>query len=126
MKNYLSILLMMCLAACASQTPRSSGLYLPAIDGPRVVPRALLNAATEVRLYVFDFGECNDFNIFQMESDLNLVAEGVRLTDQQRLTLEPLIPSLHYQQPGIMCFNPHHAIAWFDAAGKVIINSRLN
>jgi len=120
MKKFLILMLIMCLASCASQTPQSARTYLPAIDGPRIIPLALLDTAREVRLYVFDFGECNGFNIFQKASERNLVADGVSLTDQQILTLNPLFPSRIYQQPGSMCFNPHHAIAWFDAQGKEV------
>ncbi len=125
MKQFLIILLILCLSSCASDAPKSARTYLPAIDGPRIVPLELLDTATEVRLYVFDFGECNGFNIFQKHSERNLVADGVRLTDPQILTLNPLFPDRIYQQPGSMCFNPHHAIAWFDAAGKEIAAAEI-
>jgi hypothetical protein len=125
MKSCLIVLLVLFLASCAGEIPKSSPMYLPAIDGPRIVPTALLETATEVRIFVFDFGECNDFNIFQKESELNLVAEGVRLSDQQLRRLKSLIPNRHYQGPGSMCFNPHHAIAWFDATGKVFASAEI-
>ncbi len=100
-------------------------MYLSAIDGPKIVPVAELDAATEARLYVFDFGECNGFNIFQKDSERNLVADGIRLSDQQRIDLKPLFPTRIYQQFGSMCFNPHHAIAWFDALGGLLAAAEI-
>ena len=125
MKKPLILVLTLCVASCAIDAPKSARTYLPAIDGPRIVPLELLDTATEVRLYVFDFGECNGFNIFQKQSERNLVADGVRLTDPQILTLNPLFPDRIYQQPGTMCFNPHHAIACLDAAGKEIAAAEI-
>jgi hypothetical protein len=119
--NVLLILLILHLASCASEIPKSTGTYLPAIDGPKSkidVPLAALEAATEVRLYVYDFGECNDFNVFQKTGERNLVADGVRLSDNQLRALKPLIPQRILEQGMSLCFNPHHAIAWFDKAGK--------
>ena len=125
LKKCLIFAVILTFASCANEIPRSSRIYLPAIDGPRIVPVATLSAATDVRLFVFDFGECNDFNIFQKNGERNLVADGVRLTEQQVGELMPLIPARVFQPVASMCFNPHHAIAWFDAAGKVTATAEI-
>ena len=124
MKRCLLFLIFLTLASCATEGPRSARMYLPAIDGPKIVPIAVLDAATEARVFVFDFGECNEFNIFQKDSERNLVADGIRLTEQQLLVLKLLIPT-RVKLEGTMCFNPHHAIAWFDSADKVVASAEI-
>lgn len=89
------------------------------------VPRAALAEASELRVYAYDLGKCEYQAQFDRYREDLMPAGGLVLKANMRAEIEALLPIAQWEQGVSMCFEPHHALVWFDKSGKEIASAEI-
>ncbi len=96
----------------------------PCLSGNEI-PTAALASATELRVYAYDLGKCEFGARFDFYRDDLMPAKGAVVADKIRRQVEALLPANVWMEEASMCFEPHHALVWFDERKQPIASANI-
>lgn len=96
----------------------------PCLSGNEI-PKAALASATELRAYAYDLGKCEFGARFDFYRDDLMPAKGAVVADKIRRQVEALLPANVWMEEASMCFEPHHALVWFDERKQPIASANI-